>query len=106
MRRLLARELRLSLRHGTDSLAAILFFLVAGALFPLAIGPAPETLARLSLSEAPIWLLDEPTLGLDTASIARLGAILATHRDQGGLVLAATHLPLPLPRADTLRMAA
>lgn len=48
MRRLLARELRLSLRHGTDSLAAILFFLVAGALFPLAIGPAPETLARIA----------------------------------------------------------
>ena len=33
MRQLLTRELRLSLRHGTDSLAAILFFLVAGALF-------------------------------------------------------------------------
>ena len=48
MRKLLARELRLSLRHGTDSLAAILFFLVAGALFPLAIGPAPETLARIA----------------------------------------------------------
>jgi heme exporter protein B len=48
MRQLLTRELRLSLRHGTDSLAAILFFLVAGALFPLAIGPAPETLARIA----------------------------------------------------------
>ena len=48
MRKLLARELRLSLRHGIDSLAAILFFLVAGALFPLAIGPAPETLARIA----------------------------------------------------------
>lgn len=48
MRKLLARELRLSLRHGTDSVAAILFFLVAGALFPLAIGPAPETLARIA----------------------------------------------------------
>lgn len=48
MRKLLTRELRLSLRHGTDSLAAIVFFLVAGALFPLAIGPAPETLARIA----------------------------------------------------------
>ena len=48
MTKLLARELRLSLRHGTDSVAAILFFLVAGALFPLAIGPAPETLARIA----------------------------------------------------------
>ncbi|MCC6718756.1 MAG: heme exporter protein CcmB [Acetobacteraceae bacterium] len=48
MRRLLARELRLSLRHGSDSLAALMFFLLAGALFPLAIGPAPETLGRMA----------------------------------------------------------
>jgi len=45
---LLARELRLSLRHGADTLAALLFFVLAGALFPLAIGPAPEVLARLA----------------------------------------------------------
>jgi heme exporter protein A len=63
-------------------------------------------LARLALSPAPIWLLDEPTLGLDATSVARLGALLAEHRAQGGLVLAATHLPLPLPGAATLRMAA
>jgi len=45
---LLKRELRLSVRHGTDTVAALLFFVVAGALFPLAIGPAPETLGRLA----------------------------------------------------------
>jgi heme exporter protein B len=45
---LLARELRLSLRHGGDTVAALLFFLLAGSLFPLAIGPAPETLGRLA----------------------------------------------------------
>src|SRR5258708_10890231 len=44
----LARELSLSLRHGADTLAALLFFLLAAALFPLAIGPAPETLGRLA----------------------------------------------------------
>jgi len=48
MRRLLSRELRLSLRHASDSLAAMMFFLLAGALFPLAIGPAPETLGRIA----------------------------------------------------------
>ena len=48
MMRLLARELRLSLRHGGDSVAALLFFLLVVALFPLAIGPAPETLGRLA----------------------------------------------------------
>ena len=45
---LLVRELRLSLRHGADTLAAMLFFVLVAALFPLAIGPAPETLARLA----------------------------------------------------------
>jgi heme exporter protein B len=45
---LLARDIRLSLRHGADTLAALLFFLLAAALFPLAIGPAPDTLSRLA----------------------------------------------------------
>ena len=44
----LARDLRLSLRHGSDTLAALLFFVLTGALFPLAIGPEPDTLARLA----------------------------------------------------------
>ena len=46
--RLLSRELLLSVRHGGDTLAAVLFFVLAGSLFPLAIGPAPEVLARLA----------------------------------------------------------
>ncbi len=62
-------------------------------------------LARLACSVAPIWLLDEPTLGLDVASVARFGDMLATHRATGGIVLAATHLPLPLPDAVELRLA-
>ena len=44
----LGRELRLSLRHGADTLAALLFFVLAASLFPLAIGPAPETLGRIA----------------------------------------------------------
>ena len=45
---LLRRELRLSVRHGADTLAAVLFFVLAGSLFPLAVGPAPEVLARMA----------------------------------------------------------
>ncbi len=63
-------------------------------------------LARLALAATPIWLLDEPTLGLDTTSVAALGTMLAAHRATGGVVLAATHLPLPLPEAETLSLAA
>jgi heme exporter protein A len=61
-------------------------------------------LSRLLLSRAPAWLLDEPTLGLDTAAIERFGALLAAHRAAGGIVVAATHVPLPLQGASELRL--
>ncbi len=61
-------------------------------------------LARLALRRAPLWLLDEPTLGLDAAAVARFGVALAAHRAGGGVVIAATHLPLPLPDAATLAL--
>jgi heme exporter protein A len=61
-------------------------------------------LSRLLLSTAPLWLLDEPTLGLDTAAIQRFGDLIAAHRTGGGLVVAATHVPLPLPDAAGLRL--
>jgi heme exporter protein A len=54
-------------------------------------------LARLALSDAPLWLLDEPTTGLDAASVARLEQFFAEHRQTGGMIIAATHLPLDMP---------
>ncbi len=47
-RAVLGRDLRLSARHAADTLAATLFFLLAGALFPLALGPSPELLRRMA----------------------------------------------------------
>ena len=61
-------------------------------------------LARLALAPARLWLLDEPSVGLDAASVQRLGPLFAAHRAAGGMVLAATHLPLPLPDARELRL--
>ncbi|VXC78720.1 Cytochrome c biogenesis ATP-binding export protein CcmA [Sphingomonas sp. T1] len=59
-------------------------------------------MARVVASGAPIWLLDEPGNGLDAASLGRLEALIARHRDAGGIVLAATHLPLAIPGAQTI----
>jgi heme exporter protein A len=56
-------------------------------------------LARLSLTQAPLWLLDEPTVGLDAVSIGRFCAMLAAHCASGGIVIAATHVSLPIPGA-------
>ena len=63
-------------------------------------------LARVVGRGAGLWLLDEPTLGLDVESVAALGGLLARHREGGGVVVAATHLPLPLPGAGELRLTA
>ncbi|MFC3126524.1 heme ABC exporter ATP-binding protein CcmA [Pseudoroseomonas globiformis] len=61
-------------------------------------------LARLVLAPCPLWLLDEPSVGLDAASVDRLGGLLRRHRAQGGMVVAATHVPLPLDAVRELRL--
>jgi heme exporter protein A len=60
----------------------------------------------VALVPASLWLLDEPTLGLDADSVERLGVLLARHRARGGAAIIATHLPLPLDHAATLAMGA
>jgi heme exporter protein A len=50
-------------------------------------------------------LLDEPAVGLDAGSIERFGVLLARHRAQGGMVIAATHQALPLQDAKELPLA-
>lgn len=52
------------------------------------------SMARVALSGAPLWLLDEPANGLDTASLDRLEALVGGHLTGGGAVLAASHQPL------------
>jgi len=61
-------------------------------------------LARLALSPALLWLVDEPTLGLDARAVELFGALASEHRGRGGLVVAATHAVLPLPVAAELRL--
>lgn len=61
-------------------------------------------LARLLVCERPLWLLDEPTAALDAASQAVLAGLMAAHRADGGLVIAATHQALGLEGAAELRI--
>ncbi|MEQ8370855.1 MAG: heme ABC exporter ATP-binding protein CcmA [Alphaproteobacteria bacterium] len=61
-------------------------------------------LARLLVSPAPLWLLDEPTTGLDGDSTAALELALARHRAGGGLVVVASHLALDLPAPRELAL--
>ena len=48
MMELIAKELRLSLRHGAESMAALLFFVIAGTLFAFGAGPDPVVLSRIA----------------------------------------------------------
>ncbi|MGI9510193.1 MAG: heme ABC exporter ATP-binding protein CcmA [Geminicoccaceae bacterium] len=49
------------------------------------------SLARLVAGERPIWLLDEPGVGLDAASRRRLENAIDQHRREGGITVLATH---------------
>lgn len=61
-------------------------------------------LGRLLVADRPLWLLDEPTVSLDAASVKLLAKIVDEHLEGGGLALAATHLPLGLENARELRL--
>jgi heme exporter protein A len=52
------------------------------------------SIARLLAVRRPVWLLDEPTSALDSAGQALFATLMADHLSRGGLVIAATHVPL------------
>lgn len=62
-------------------------------------------LCRPLISGRPIWLLDEPTAGMDAASIARVLRMIEAHAGAGGAVVIATHEPLALAGARQIAMA-
>jgi heme exporter protein A len=51
-------------------------------------------LARLYLSHAPLWLLDEPLTAIDRSGVAELEALFAARVDEGGAVVVTSHQPL------------
>jgi heme exporter protein A len=75
---------RVGLDHAADSPAS---FLSAGQRRRLSI-------ARLLTVQRPIWLLDEPTNALDSEGQSVFTALMTDHLARGGLIVAATHIPL------------
>jgi heme exporter protein A len=59
-------------------------------------------LARLLVTGRPVWLLDEPTVSLDVASVALFADVVRAHLAAGGLTVIATHVDLGLPEAQVL----
>ncbi len=64
------------------------------------------SIAKLLVSHRPLWIVDEPTAGLDKASEARFAELMRGHMRDGGMIVAATHIPLGLEGVSALDMAA
>ena len=62
-------------------------------------------LARLAASGRPLWLLDEPTIGLDLRATEQLEALLSEHRRPDGIAIIATHIGLKVPGAQDISLA-
>lgn len=82
--------------------------LAALADYPVALLSAGQkrrlALARLALVPRAVWLLDEPSVGLDNSAQKLLAALMNGHLREGGLIVAATHVSLGLDPDKNLRL--
>jgi len=62
-------------------------------------------LARLLVTGRWLWLLDEPTVSLDAASVELFAGVVRAHLAGGGAAVIATHIDLGLPEAAVLDLA-
>jgi heme exporter protein A len=88
---------------GADAGGAIMARLRLDALADVPMGylstgqKKRAALARVLGQNAPVWLLDEPLSGLDTASQSLVSALVREHCAGGGIALIASHQPLDVP---------
>ena len=61
-------------------------------------------LARLLISNAKLWILDEPFVALDIDAVELLQSIIAKHVDNGGMVILTTHQEVPLTSGKIKRL--
>lgn len=62
-------------------------------------------LLRLFAANRPIWLLDEPSVSLDAASVKALTGVVKRHLAAGGVAVVASHTKLSVPFARELHLA-
>ena len=55
-------------------------------------------MARVMLTAAPFWILDEPFTNLDHTGVLLLSDVIAEHADAGGAAIIASHQPPAIPR--------
>lgn len=61
-----------------------------------------SALARVLIGQSDLWLLDEPTVGLDRESCAELAQLIASFRKDGGIVIYSTHIDLDVKNPTIL----
>ncbi|HIO96488.1 MAG TPA: cytochrome c biogenesis heme-transporting ATPase CcmA [Leucothrix sp.] len=61
-------------------------------------------LARLLVSKATLWILDEPFVALDIGAVELLQSIIAKHVENGGMVILTTHQEVPLTTGEVIRL--
>ena len=61
-------------------------------------------LARLLVSKASLWVLDEPFVALDVAAVELLQSIISKHVENNGLVILTTHQEVPLTTGEIKRL--
>jgi heme exporter protein A len=55
-------------------------------------------LARLYITHAKLWVLDEPFVALDKQSLENLRTLLHQHVQQGGMLVFTSHQPVTLSK--------
>lgn len=53
-------------------------------------------LARLALSPAKLWVLDEPYVAMDESGVRLLADLIADHLDHGGMAVLTSHQTVPI----------
>jgi heme exporter protein A len=61
-------------------------------------------LARLLVSGAPLWILDEPFTALDTDAVDLLQTLIAGHVEDAGMVVLTTHQEVPITSGQVQRL--